>query len=199
MVTDERIPIILKYVKGKEVLDVGCIDHSATNEKKESWLHNKIRKEAKSVVGLDNNEKEIKKLQNKYDFICGDAQTIDLKRKFDCIVAGELIEHLENPGIFLKNMLRHLNPHGYIILTTPNPFYALNLIKLLSKKSACENSEHTCWFCDDTLSQLLKRVGFDKMKFHFTSRSKRFFGIGRLPAKIINKKFASHILVIAYK
>jgi len=199
MEKDERVPIILKYVKDKDVLDVGCIDHTATQEKRENWLHNKIREKAKSVMGLDNNKKEVKKLQNRYDLIYGDAQTIDLKCKFDCIVAGELIEHLENPGIFLKNMLRHLRSGGYMILTTPNPFYPKNFIKLLNNKSACENSEHTCWFCDDTISQLLRRVGFDNINIYFTNRSKRFFGIGRLPSKIINKKFSSHILIIAYK
>lgn len=197
MVKDERVPIILNYAFGKEVLDVGCANHISTKEQAEDWLHRKICKVAGSVTGLDNNEVEVKKLENKYNVICGDAQTIDLKRKFDCVVAGELIEHLENPGLFLRNMLKHLKLNGYLVLTTPNPFYLHTLLNVLKKKPACENGEHTCWFCDTTITHLLKMAGFDNIRICFTNRSRRF--IGRLPSIILNKRFSSNILVIAQR
>lgn len=39
---------------------------------------------------------------------------------FDCIVAIELIEHLENPAHFLRNAASCLVPDGKLIVTTPN-------------------------------------------------------------------------------
>lgn len=198
MLRDERIPIILGYTKGKDVLDIGCVDHEASKENSDEWLHKKICDTAKSVLGLDNNEKEAKKLQPRYNIVCANAQTVDLGRKFDCIVAGELLEHLENPGIFLENMKRHLRTGGCIILTTPNPFYPVNFFHILMRRSPCPNPEHTCWFCDMTIYQLLKRAGFDNINIYFTNKSKHIWG--RLPCKVLkNGRLASNIVAVASK
>lgn len=39
---------------------------------------------------------------------------------FDCVVATELIEHLEDPQQFIRQALGLLRPGGHLILTTPN-------------------------------------------------------------------------------
>jgi len=39
---------------------------------------------------------------------------------FDGIIAIEIIEHLENPRHFTRELFLKLNPGGYLILTTPN-------------------------------------------------------------------------------
>lgn len=39
---------------------------------------------------------------------------------FDLIFAGEIIEHLINPDIFLEEVNRILSPDGILILSTPN-------------------------------------------------------------------------------
>jgi len=39
---------------------------------------------------------------------------------FDCIHAGELLEHLFSPDALLTEIRRLLQPHGYAVLTTPN-------------------------------------------------------------------------------
>ena len=58
------------------------------------------------------------------------------------------------------------------------------------------NTEHTCWFCDVTLTQLLQRVGFCNVRTYFVSNSFAFLGIGRLP-RLIRRRFSDHILVVA--
>lgn len=42
---------------------------------------------------------------------------------FDTVVAGELIEHLENPIQFLRDSRCLLRKGGTLILSTPNPYY----------------------------------------------------------------------------
>jgi 2-polyprenyl-3-methyl-5-hydroxy-6-metoxy-1,4-benzoquinol methylase len=44
----------------------------------------------------------------------------EMLQRFDCIVATELIEHLENPRHFIRQCHRALKPGGVLILTTPN-------------------------------------------------------------------------------
>jgi 2-polyprenyl-3-methyl-5-hydroxy-6-metoxy-1,4-benzoquinol methylase len=198
MIRDEREPIILDLVAGKDVLDVGCVEHLATRAATEEWLHKKLYARARSVLGLDLAEPEVKKLAGRYNIVVGDAHSVDLHRDFDCVVAGELIEHLDNPGMFLRNMLRHLRPGGQIILTTPNPFYPKRLLEVLTRGGTEINDEHTCWYCDVTLTQLLRRVGFEEVRTHFVSNSVALLGLGRLP-RLVRRRFSDHILVVGQK
>lgn len=41
--------------------------------------------------------------------------------KFDLVISSEVIEHLENPRHFIRELAALTNPNGYIILSTPNP------------------------------------------------------------------------------
>jgi predicted SAM-dependent methyltransferase len=85
---------------------------------------------------------------------------MELNQSYDVIVAGEIIEHLENPGLFLRNMRRHLKPQGKLILSTPNPFYQGQTWKIWRYGRPQNHEEHTHWQDPQTLSQLLARTGF---------------------------------------
>lgn len=47
----------------------------------------------------------------------------------------EVIEHLNNPGLSLKNLGSLLKPGGYLILTTPNPQWSTSRLSLFSTGS----------------------------------------------------------------
>lgn len=109
--------VIKKYATGQNVLDIGCVGSvqgKTIPEKKKIWLHGFICQYAKNCVGVDIEEEEVKKL-NKAGYTCvaGNAETIDVGRKFDVIIASNVIEHLYNPGLFLDNVKRHLNAGGW--------------------------------------------------------------------------------------
>ncbi len=58
------------------------------------------------------------------EVLVGDACALDGPlgdRQFDCVVAGELIEHLERPYDFLRDVRRRIGPGGRLVLSTPNP------------------------------------------------------------------------------
>jgi len=40
--------------------------------------------------------------------------------RFDCVIATEIIEHLENPRYFLRQCFQTLRPGGLLIISTPN-------------------------------------------------------------------------------
>lgn len=167
-----RWEVIENYVKGKDVFDVGCAELIGTTtdgKKKSRWIHDKIAKVAKNLIGIDINEKQVILLKEMgYNIIVGDVTTVDLKRKFDVIVAGELIEHLSNPGIFLDNMKRHLKKEGVLILTTPNRFDFITFVKSFFHNSIPDYnkpiSKHVMYFDENSISALLKRHGFESIE-----------------------------------
>lgn len=185
MIDTLRFRIIGELVAGKSVLDVGCVDHRAVRANRPEWLHAFVQERARRVVGLDVAEDEAEILNARgFDIRVGDAETIDLQETFDCVVGGEIIEHLENPGRFLRNMHRHLRPGGTIVLTTPNPFYPLRQLEILLRGRAKVHPEHTGWFCPQTLAYVLQRAGFEHVQVIPFSNSEAFFKLGRLPGQI---------------
>lgn len=160
----DRYEIIKKYVTEKEILDLGCVDHSyerVKSEKMERWLHGFICRHAERCIGVDNNEREVKKLnEDGYNCVTGNVETLELGKKFEVIVAGELIEHLYNPGLFLESIKKHLDKNGVFILTTPNPFFLWRFVEILIKDDFIINDEHTCWFDPKTLCYLMMQHGF---------------------------------------
>ena len=160
---------------GRRVLDVGCADHHAAAECSSTWLHKHIHKAAAYALGVDLAEPEVVKLRAKgYNMIVSDAQTVQIGERFDVIVAGEIIEHVDCPGALLRNLREHLCPQGRLILTTPNPFYALHWFEAMF----CDprrrwNPEHVAWFDSFTLSNLLARCGFSVDEVSYFARSRK--------------------------
>lgn len=193
-----REEIIVQHVAGRAVLDVGCVDHLAMMSKTDGWMHSLIRRHAADVVGLDNEVEQVTLLREQgYNMVCGDAEQVDLHRRFECVVAGELIEHLSNPGQFLANMRRHLKPGGSIVLTTPNPFYPKRLLEILIGGSAVVHPQHTCWFCARTLSSLLGRAGFERIRVQHVNYSKAWFGVGTVPSRF-RPWFSTNLVAMGY-
>ncbi len=199
----DRYEIIKKYIIGKNVLDFGCVDHDwekAISEKKDFWLHGFICRYALKCVGVDIYEDEIKKLNKAgYTSIAGSAENIDLGRKFDVIVAGELMEHLYNPGLFLENVKRHLNDGGVFLISTPNPLFLWKFMQVLIKGAPVVNEDHTCWFDPKTLAYLMTQHGFIVEGIYFTTLynyNKISYLIERISGGI-RKYFSSTFLIVA--
>jgi len=79
-------------------------------------------------------------------------ENIQLNRKFEVVVAGDVLEHVSNQGLFLDNIAHHLEPDGELILTTPNAKWLTVLFK--------PNATHTLWHDMYTLQTLLNRHKF---------------------------------------
>ena len=157
-----RTDRLLDLVEGPRVLDVGCTGH-VVKLGEPQWVHGRLRDRFEDVTGIDISEENLAAMRSAgFDQLeAADAETFDLGSTFDTIVAGELIEHLSNPGRFLERARAHLGPEGRLVLSTPYPFsIAYSLYALLKYPSTCENREHTMWFCVGTLGELAQRAGF---------------------------------------
>jgi len=174
---------ILSFVTGKDVLDLGIIDHGLEYALgSEKWLHNHIRTHAASVIGVDILANEVTALRKLgYDVECADVQTMRLDRKFDVVVCGDLIEHVTNPGSLIETIEYHLKDDGVGLVTTPNPFAVGRFFQILTQRWIDINYEHTAWFCPQTMFQLVERysVTIDKLYWletDYTARARgRFF------------------------
>ena len=168
---DHKIKFVLNYVKNKTVLDIGCVQHNPENYKSKYWLHKAIVKVAKSVDGVDLYEPGVNYLKALgYNIYLGNAETFNLGKEYDVVVAGDLIEHLNNVGEFLSNCRKHLKSNGVLLVSTPNPWYWKNILKAILHKEVNNNPEHTLWLCPRTLKQISERYGFEIVEWHYGSR-----------------------------
>ena len=145
---------VAQQCRGKDVLDVGCVGGGVSHDHP-CWLHGKIKQHARSVLGIDINLREVRKLQRLgYNVEYANAEGFSIKRKFDVIVAGELIGNLSNPGLFLDCARRHLRKNGRLVLTVTNArhFYGFMDVDVGSSVQLYNFT---------VLKRLLKRHGFE--------------------------------------
>ncbi len=189
------------FVRGKDVLDVDCLDHNAALEATDTWLHKHILRSANSVVGLDLLESGVAELRNRgYDIRSGDACTASLEQTFDVVVAGEIIEHIDDPAAFVSNMARHLNDRGRLIITTPHAFFFLHFLEsIFSSGERRWNPEHVSWYCPFTLGNLLRRNNLEVESCYYFTRSQKLRRLLNLLHIPCYGFLASSILVVARK
>jgi 2-polyprenyl-3-methyl-5-hydroxy-6-metoxy-1,4-benzoquinol methylase len=164
-----------ELVTGKKVLDVGCVAHSAEREGDDAWLHKHLCRTAAHVTGVDIVEEGVLELNRRgYYVVCGDAAAIDLGQRFDVAVAGEIIEHVDNPGVLVRNLRKHLTDDGLLVLTTPNIFFALHFAEsILFSPYGRWNPEHVSNYCYFTLENLLDRNGMRVKDCYYFCRSRK--------------------------
>jgi 2-polyprenyl-3-methyl-5-hydroxy-6-metoxy-1,4-benzoquinol methylase len=139
------------------VLDIGA----GTGISRPDWMHAMVASVAAEAVGVELNASLVRQAVGKgYNVVAGDAQSMDLGRTFEVVWAGELIEHLSCAGGFLDAAYAHLAPGGLLVLTTPNAFAVSNFVYRLGGRPRV-NTEHTCWYDETTLCQLLRRHRYE--------------------------------------
>lgn len=187
----QTLEIITPYIKNKEVLDIGCLNHNM-NMFELNPLHLEIKKLSSYCLGVDI-EKEVLKLGN--DVICADATKLELNRKFDIVFAGEFIEHIYNHEAFLNVVKKHLKKDGYLILTTPNTFYYKIFLDIIKKGKPTISKYNYCLFYPESAELLLKNNGFEVIEFHWLNLASKK-SIGYIPIRF-RKYFSSNFLIIS--
>lgn len=145
--------------RDQTVLDVGFWGQGNTLNNK-NWVHKILKENALDVYGIDL-DFDVSVMTPVDHYFKASAESFNINKKFDVIFASDLIEHLPNPGLFLNSVGEHLNEGGYLIITTPNTFNIFNIAEKFMKNEPTVNSDHTCYFNNKTLKQLLNKVGWD--------------------------------------
>ncbi len=110
---------LLKDESNLDILEIGC---------GYGYLTYSLLMKGFNVTGIDIADNAIKKAKENFGnhFICTDVKEYKKlnTKKFDLIIATEVIEHTTDPIEFLKDCVLLLKEEGKIIITTPDKDYS---------------------------------------------------------------------------
>jgi 2-polyprenyl-3-methyl-5-hydroxy-6-metoxy-1,4-benzoquinol methylase len=202
-----KIEVLEKLISRNDVvLDVGFWGQGITWESA-SWPHKLLRDRAKEVWGIDIvYDAAVIPEADRYRYKQAAAEDFSFDKKFDVVFAGDLIEHLVNPGLFLENVRQHLAPGGRLIMTTPNAFNIYVMAGKLTREEPPINPDHTFYFNRRTIKVLLEKCNFEVKNFgfmftlgykHKESLKKKILNILNRTLRIWTPKFDETLVIVA--
>jgi len=164
----ERMPFVLGQARGRRVIHVGFADagYREFHVAEEQWLHDHLASVATELVGIDLDvdgvAEAVARGYEAYAADCCDVEAVaalDLQSA-DTVIAGEIIEHLDDPGGFLDAMHELCASDGVLVITTPNAYGWVNPAALLAGYEV-NHPDHIAMYTWRTLSQMLRRHGWE--------------------------------------
>jgi 2-polyprenyl-3-methyl-5-hydroxy-6-metoxy-1,4-benzoquinol methylase len=153
---DRRLRIMAEEARGPRVLDLGYA-HSPN-----PYL---VQRRELQVTGVD---LEPTTDSGYHDTLCADVTQLPGplgERRFDSVLAGELIEHLEDPYDFLRRTRDLLAPGGRIVLSTPNPLsFPMVICELAGDRKHFYSKYHTYSFPPRWVERMLAIAGFELLR-----------------------------------
>ena len=128
--------MLVEFAQGKRVVHVGFVDEHRLETKlgQGTWLHARLADAASSLVGIDVEEEGVRwASEHGFEAHAVDAQSPKAVAALglepaDVVIAGEVIEHLDAPGPFLRAMRELAARDGLLVVTTPNAYRLLNFL-----------------------------------------------------------------------
>lgn len=194
----DRIDYVAAICQGRIVLDIGCYDETALVKRETGhWLHGRIVAVAQRVVGVDSSSHiphegiETGKSARIY---CGDGLHLDGMiadmYPYDLIVAGEFIEHLENPLEFFRAMKARYAGRELVVSTPNGSSFANALLGIIGRE--VQHPDHLANFSFKILNTLCLRSGVESWqiipyRFYATEMILRSTGVKRLFVQLIER------------
>lgn len=206
-----REEYILSRMEGmSSILHLGCSDAPFTKSAIETktLLHFELLKKSREVIGFDLNANGLQLLQRADPdgrYVCGNAESLNEHfpaSSMDLVIAGEIVEHLSNPGSFFEACAKVLRPDGILLITIPNSF---GIRRYIHSLFGVENyhPDHTFYFSENTVATLASRYGFSIYRSRYygskpgTGWKKRalYFFIETLPARLFGNHFLEGLVI----
>ena len=107
-----------KPLKKLKILDIGCGG---------GLLCEPLSRLGATITGIDPSKDNIKvaklhskKMKLNINYICCSPENLNLKNKFDVILNMEIVEHVANVDLFIKNCSELIKENGIMFVTTIN-------------------------------------------------------------------------------
>ena len=157
-------PELLEMIptSAQQVLDVGCGAGALGESLKQ--------RQTVEVWGIERDAAVAEIADERLDrVLTGDAEQIAAEiaaGSFDCIVCGDVLEHMRQPEEFLKAARRWLKPEGKLIASIPNVRHHSVVSSLLAGNFTYESAglldqDHVRFFTRREIEKLFFRTGFD--------------------------------------
>lgn len=192
---------IVELCKNNSVLHLGCADYPYSVEQYRTGklLHEKLKKVAKQLLGIDISQEGLDYLTSLgySNLIKGDVEEIgkiEINEKFHIVVAGELFEHLSNPGKFFENVSTIMENDSIIIISVPNAHSLKGFIRVLFGRELL-HPDHLTYFSPGTVEHLCKKYNYELLTyFYYLSESTNIIkSILFFPLKYFIQFFASTV------
>lgn len=161
LIINKEIRSVRKFVNSSHptLLDVGC----GTGWSTAIWQKCRFK-----VLGLEPSKTRSGFGQKTYHIpvVHQYIENFSTEEKFDVIILRHLLEHIENPRTILKKVKSFLKPDGLLVIIAPN----INCIGRYAfrKNWAWILPWHLHFYTPKTLTSLLTKVGFVKLKLYQT-------------------------------
>ena len=167
----EREPELLRLCTGKKVLHLGCADVPYTTERGDRLLHKQLALVTDRLWGIDSSDEGCALLremgfENILSGRLGDHSQAMYDEAFDIILAGEVIEHTDDPGGFLREVNSAMRRETELLLTTVNtPTFVGMAFALLGREKV--HPDHNYYFSYRTLTTLVRKQDFDPLEIYY--------------------------------
>jgi SAM-dependent methyltransferase len=145
----ERIPLFRDAIgRGKRVLDLGCRSGALT----------RYFLEGNEVVGLDVDPAALAKAEalGIEPVLANVEEPLPFADgRFDAVVAGELLEHLQFPDALVSEARRVLRPGGMLVGSVPNAFRLQSRLRFLRGRPPEDDPTHLHMFSPAAIRALL--------------------------------------------
>lgn len=176
------------------ILDVGC------------WTGNlgvALKKRLNYSItldGLEHNSDALKSVKSRgvytkiYEIDLNNP-SLPLNGQYDVVVLADVLEHLLDPQKTLQEILKHLSPQGWVVVSLPNiAFIKYRLLHLLGKwdyrNSGIMDKTHLHFYTLDTMRTLFKACGLRAVDQQaLVALPRRYFYVSLL-AKFMPRLFA---------
>lgn len=141
-----------------KLLDIGCgmgaFIRTAADMGIESW-------------GVDVSSYAVERGKNEHPYPVELIERLpELPTDFDVVTAWHVLEHTDNPEIFIGDALRHLRPGGLLVVEVPN--WSAFTARLWKAQWRNVRIEHPLYFTKDALIAFLRRAGVDIVRARHT-------------------------------
>lgn len=194
----DRLSYIAERCRDKVVLDVGCFDETALQKRDtQHWLHGRLRALARRVVGVDSSAGiPPEGIVTGSNAVIHRGDGVDIEERllrsddFQVIVAGEFIEHIDDPLRFFRNIKRAF-PGRELVISTPNgACFANTLLGAIGRE--VQHHDHLHNFSFKILNTLCRRAGFQDWeivpyRFYATEMILQSQGAKRTLARLVER------------
>jgi 2-polyprenyl-3-methyl-5-hydroxy-6-metoxy-1,4-benzoquinol methylase len=150
----------------KRVLDLGCSG---------GRLAERLRKLGHTVTGVDSTE--IDGVRDRVDhFILGDLEhgiPSKVGTGYDVVIAADMIEHVSQPSVMLRQMMEVVAPDGEILVSTPNFAHWYPRARVATglfdyDRRGILDETHLRFFTRRSLLRLVQAIGLEVKELRYT-------------------------------